>query len=243
MPVMIPVLEIKNVNTLGEVLRSYCFMRDEHGGDYGCYSTFALRPDFVKVTPESERGQALLKTFCKTYGSPEEIREELGAEPNLWSNGEIDLAWHWDGDGTLLFTVDGVSVINHDCKKDHDWAFVVPEGIEPFHAWSDQAGRLEIPADRFENVNRLFSALQSLGAAKKFSLGAYSASFAEVILQEQMTGRLDAIQAARHARDIAEYADGFIRRYSKARDAAYFKRAVEILKPLIAESTGAATAA
>jgi hypothetical protein len=38
--------------------------------------------------------------------------------------------WFWDGDGTLLFKVEDIYLVNNDCKKDYVWEFVKQEDYE-----------------------------------------------------------------------------------------------------------------
>lgn len=42
--------------------------------------------------------------------------------------GGIWMSWYWEGDGTLKFTfIDGTSLVNYDCKKDHGWVWEYPK--------------------------------------------------------------------------------------------------------------------
>ena len=131
----------KDPNILGETLREACFVPDKYGNDCGGYSTFDLTPDFLRVEPMSDRGRAILDVmmaadlFLEMDGSlspKEQYEEYLQDSPGLqiFSNGDIDVAWYWDGDGTLLFISHelGMAVISNDCKKDYVWKFVKYNG-------------------------------------------------------------------------------------------------------------------
>ena len=49
----------------------------------------------------------------------------------LFTDGEIDVCWYWDGDGTLglRHIPSGVILENSDCKT-NDWRDVTPESPE-----------------------------------------------------------------------------------------------------------------
>lgn len=112
-----------NPDILGEVLRDYVFMPDG-SGSYGCYSTFATRDDFKPVEPESPVGRRLLKAlYLDRDGDDEDVAWIIQAA-TLLSDGRIHCGWYWDGDGVLAFLVDGVGVVNTDCKKAHEWEWV-----------------------------------------------------------------------------------------------------------------------
>lgn len=115
---------------LGEVLRAWAFT----GDGYGCYSNFALRPEFEEVTPTEREFKILFQRPC----DPNDLGGGWG-DPDSWyikqiswfkhPNG-IEVGWIWDGDGTLCFYVPDIkddfvdgTVYNTDCKKDHGWEF------------------------------------------------------------------------------------------------------------------------
>ena len=119
---------IKNgsINFVGELLHYRCFIPKDQ---IGCYSTFELTPDFKKVEYESELGEKLLKflneddSFENELYPLSEFIEDY--HPTLYSNGEISIAWYWDGDGTLLFHTKEFTLINTDCKKkDYGWSLL-----------------------------------------------------------------------------------------------------------------------
>lgn len=130
MKIIIDTEIMDDANEFGEALRNHVFVTDEHGGDYGCYSTFETRPEFKPVDEDSELGKELLVAI---HGDKPKPEDDWGWDANvrataLLSNGKIHVAWYWDGDGTLLIVEQEDcgyrAAINHDCKKAHEWAWV-----------------------------------------------------------------------------------------------------------------------
>lgn len=131
---------ISNANVFGELLRQFAFKEET-----GCYSCFDLEDGFVKVSPDSESGVAILTaleltsddlTENLTYATTPREQAEISARfyedldkavANLWSNGTVHLGWVWDGDGTLVVIEGGRAAINTDCKKDYTWEWVVTD--------------------------------------------------------------------------------------------------------------------
>ena len=110
--------EMTDPNEFGETLRNYCFIPDEYvykfgGEQYGCYSTFKLRPEFESVT-----STYIYKQLRKLSGIDE---TDYCNDFNCYSNGIIYLGWHWDGDGTLIIQEGNKIAINYDCKHDDSW--------------------------------------------------------------------------------------------------------------------------
>lgn len=117
-------------DALGEILRAWAFP----GDGTGCYSNFDVRKDFVEV-------QAGPREFELLFGRP--LDEDEGENSWGWDDraemkrilwykhpSGIEMGYHWDGDGCLGFFVPELideyyngMVVNHDCKKDHDWRF------------------------------------------------------------------------------------------------------------------------
>ncbi len=125
-------LKFEYYDTLGEFLRMKCFIPKDK---YGCYSTFKLESNFGKIEFNSELGKKLLKFLydskTKYESNSDEYLEIYTLEnfiddykPSLYSNGEINIAWYWDGDGTLLFNTDEFTIINRDCKKSYGWFLI-----------------------------------------------------------------------------------------------------------------------
>lgn len=111
---------VEDANTFGELLRDYCFVPDKYGNSLGCYSTFDLRSSFLAVPlpPDVER-------FLLGEPDPEWSNREEGLKSvSCYSDGNILVAWFWDGDGTLYFREGNRAVINDDCKKDYVWKWV-----------------------------------------------------------------------------------------------------------------------
>lgn len=123
MKIIIDTQEMEDANEFGETLRDYCFVPDEFGGETGCYSTFKLRDDFVEVKPNSKTGKKLLKSLWNDCHNKEYIKE-MTPRVQMFTDGIIDLAWCWDGDGILLIKEGSKVAINSDCKKDHDWEWI-----------------------------------------------------------------------------------------------------------------------
>lgn len=103
-------MDLHEANAFGEALRQYCFVPDEYGGTYGCYETFKLRSEFKPVTN------------AKDFNLMLEILGNVDGDPiDCFTNGTVIVAWHWDGDGTLVFKEGDKVAVNTDCKKDYVW--------------------------------------------------------------------------------------------------------------------------
>lgn len=110
-----------HANSLGEILRAWAFPEE-----YGCYSSFDVRPEFVKVEATTREFRFLCgREFEPDHGyDAEEIsRIQWFKHPN-----GIEMGWHWDGDGTLAFFIPELieprysgALVNTDCKKDNCW--------------------------------------------------------------------------------------------------------------------------
>jgi hypothetical protein len=102
--------EIKDPNKFGELLREYFFTKDK---GRGCYQNFELEPFMIKgaVTPYVQSFFGDCDSTIHFYAT----RDNL----NIWC------AYQWDGDGSLI-VCDGERIaVNHDCKKDYNWRFVL----------------------------------------------------------------------------------------------------------------------
>ena len=119
--------EIKDPNTVGEVLRDWSFKEM-----YGCYSCFDLIFGFKDVKINEMYISKPLSIFAPVFyqqTDPEEAveyRREVKSKMSLYYNEERDIlvAWYWEGDGELYFNAGGIEVYNKDCKKDYTWEFV-----------------------------------------------------------------------------------------------------------------------
>ena len=118
-------------DALGEILRAWAFP----GKKYGCYSTFEVRPDVIRVEPTIREFEFLwgrsfdannddASGWC-SIDSEEILRIQWFKHPS-----GIEFGWHWDGDGCLAFFVPELideyhngCVVNSDCKKDYGWEF------------------------------------------------------------------------------------------------------------------------
>lgn len=94
----------------GEFFRNYFFTK---GKGFGCYANFEVEPFMME-----------------TALSPQKVREHFGeidSKPYYFvqrDNLSIWMAYHWDGDGTLVVS-DGERIcINNDCKKSYGWEFI-----------------------------------------------------------------------------------------------------------------------
>ena len=115
---------MNNPNLFGETVRDYAFVKHKDY-DYGCYSTFELLPEFKEVK-EGELLDKLIDELNEGNDWDEGYTRQMfiqESRPQCFSNGEIHVAWYWDGDGTLLVVSepDGRAAINTDCKKDYGW--------------------------------------------------------------------------------------------------------------------------
>jgi hypothetical protein len=85
---------------------------------YGCYSCFDVVDAFEVVEP----ADLSLAVRTALLGCDAET-PELFCQIDAYKHRSLPLgvAWHWDGDGTLLFrTPDGI-LFNGDCKKSYEW--------------------------------------------------------------------------------------------------------------------------
>jgi hypothetical protein len=121
-----------NPNLVGELLRGAAFVEE-----FGCYSCFEVRDDAVKWSDDALRDfwrEIISKKGNAAGFSPEELEEEaleyaeLGAGYTFtFDRYTIEMAWYWDGDGSLLFHIYDLddqpirSLSNGDCKKDYVW--------------------------------------------------------------------------------------------------------------------------
>lgn len=115
-------LNLDNPDLFGETLRNWVFQPDGFG-TFGCYSTFKTRPEFQPVDPETPLGIALLDALGYVDGDTEYWYQGVEGV-TLLSDGEIHVAWYWDGDGILAFMAQGKTARNDDCKKTYGWEWV-----------------------------------------------------------------------------------------------------------------------
>jgi uncharacterized protein (TIGR02996 family) len=101
---------------LGEFLRN-CFFRQGvkterlSWGKYrhsplGCYETFDLRPGVEELPPAVD------------------ANPEMAEDGVHWTRARLDdveMGYWWDGDGSLVFGVQGLWLYNGDCKKVYRW--------------------------------------------------------------------------------------------------------------------------
>lgn len=111
------IFEVKDPNIFGETLRDVVFVKHDDL-DFGCYTTFKLSNGFSKVEDSHLRG-ILSDIVC--------AGQEDHAEAYI--NGNILVAWFWDGDGTLFIGSKDLcgnisGAVNYDCKKKSGWEWV-----------------------------------------------------------------------------------------------------------------------
>lgn len=118
-------LLMNDASEFGEVLREYCFVPCKiNGGDFGCYSTFDLKPEFRKIKKNCRLGQILLKHLGLNEDGSSGEKEFLEMmNPYLYSNGIVHLGWYWDGDGVLVIRENHKIAYNGDCKHT-DWKWI-----------------------------------------------------------------------------------------------------------------------
>lgn len=105
---------IRDPNALGELFRSYAF--DCNGEDcVGCYTCFELIAGF-----KTSEDKVLKRKVASWLGLDSSEAFEVFHEE---SSG-LTVAWYWDGDGSLLFAMDEIVVVNFDCKKNYGWSFL-----------------------------------------------------------------------------------------------------------------------
>ena len=115
--------EMDNPCEFGEALRNYCFINDGNEGmfggkQYGCYSTFRLRSEFLQVFEGK-----IFDSLKKISGVESAYTDDWQIHFNCYTNcdGTIYLAWFWDGDGVLVIKEGDKIAYNGDCKKEYDW--------------------------------------------------------------------------------------------------------------------------
>lgn len=112
----------RNPNIFGEAIREAVFV----GTGFGCYMSFDLLPEFKEIEDDdlSEKLLLLLAGDDPDAETPAEMITDYA--PNLFSNGQVHIAWYWESDGTLLVVSEELKIaaINTDCKKDYGWEFV-----------------------------------------------------------------------------------------------------------------------
>lgn len=100
----------KDPNIIGEILRDKFFKQNRQKGCFGCYSTFELRENVIK-----------LPDFV-------EVDKDFSDITTTWTRAKLDdveMRYYWDGDGVLEFHLsDGGLVFNDDCKKDYRWEMI-----------------------------------------------------------------------------------------------------------------------
>ena len=122
-----------NANEFGEILRQYCFIPSDK---YGCYQTFDLKKEFYR--PETKEATKFIDEILssttwwgKYYQNTKYQRDAIMQKSirdawleNVYTNGNIWIAWYWDGDGCLAIKEEDKLAINNDCKCDDYWEWV-----------------------------------------------------------------------------------------------------------------------
>jgi len=119
----------------GEMLRQYLFVADQHGNDFGCYSTFTIHPALVRVGDGPLRDLIISLVFGGHWAFVENtadaIKERIDYlnRLNIYANDRFFVVWWWDGDGNLTVgELDHGAIVraanNSDCKKDYTWIWI-----------------------------------------------------------------------------------------------------------------------
>lgn len=116
----------RSPNCVGELLRNHFFDQQKpqfqdsnEYGETGCYSTFEINNNIIKL---------------------KDIQVEFDAE-SIWQCyldklNSVEMRYYWDGDGTLLFILPDLSVVvNSDCKNDYEWEY-----YENYNSWLKDHG-------------------------------------------------------------------------------------------------------
>jgi len=124
--VLLNLASIDDANVFGELLRNYGFAES-----YGCYSCFDLI-DAFEQRPVTELPLHVQRLLIGTFDEDgwydeDEWRDELQRIQYYRHQQEaIEIAWHWDGDGTLYVRAGDKAALNNDCKKDYRWEWAGP---------------------------------------------------------------------------------------------------------------------
>jgi hypothetical protein len=123
MNIIIDTQKLTNPNDFGELLRNYCFsdkpcmtMTGFHK-PYGCYSTFDLKEGFKKLNEQDEIYKKLW-VYSGIWDTDEKSRFFA------YTNGQVNIGWYWDGDGTLVIQCGNKVARNDDCKCDYNWEWI-----------------------------------------------------------------------------------------------------------------------
>ena len=123
MKIALDTATMKSADEFGEALRDYCFVPNEYGQDFGCYSTFDLLPEFSPSIPS----EWIVELLIGKKPSPENDDFDWGDERkriNCFSSPHCVVAWFWDGDGSLYVSDRKRAALNNDCKKSYGWKWV-----------------------------------------------------------------------------------------------------------------------
>ena len=113
-------IDNENINFFGEELRRKAFT----GEGLGCYRNFEISPNYEEII-NSDIKLMFFHYFFNPYDLLFDRKEidiklnELKVFFNLKTN--TLMAYHWDGDGTLLFETPYYILRNSDCKKNYTW--------------------------------------------------------------------------------------------------------------------------
>lgn len=124
--------KINNPDAFGETIRDIVFVK-KHEYEFGCYDTFYLTKDFYRIEREEDEFKRLVEMMCRSssYTFSNEDYDLVEPIASAYTNGDITVAWFWDGDGTLLVGHNGRFAVNTDCKKDHGWKWVNVNLLRP----------------------------------------------------------------------------------------------------------------
>lgn len=131
MKIVLDTQKIEDANDFGEALRKYSFKEET-----GCYSCFDLLDSFVKVKKHSKTFkffsnillgsvyEYVYRNECDEKEAKKLLQEDMKRcvvyEHRTFP---VQIAWFWDGDGTLIIKEKDKIAINRDCKKDYTWSW------------------------------------------------------------------------------------------------------------------------
>ncbi len=111
MKIVINTTELTDANKFGEILRENLFTQN----GFGCYQNFDLIDDFGSYY----KGNSLYDSIHKKYFAY--LDDDNPVVYVSIKNKKVFVAWHWDGDGTLIVSDGQRAAINTDCKKSDRW--------------------------------------------------------------------------------------------------------------------------
>lgn len=113
MKIDIDIDHLKDFNPIGELLRALTFKDKD-----GCYKNFKVNDTFHQI---NNTHPEYINLYNKLDILEQHYLEEENIIPICYTNTLWTVMWYWDGDGTLLFNIQNLTIINDDCKKTYGW--------------------------------------------------------------------------------------------------------------------------